>query len=105
MSIPFATFATPPLSLSSARILALSFSIVYVGSIYISARTRLAFAADVKPSQDGRQREKATNERWRDDPDVIKARLTAVGIASCICCTGVWYVLKRLGDSVSSLEY
>lgn len=33
------------------------------------------------------------NERWGDDPDVIKARLAAVSVATVVCCLGVFAVL------------
>ncbi|KAF6749405.1 hypothetical protein DFP72DRAFT_970461 [Ephemerocybe angulata] len=83
----------PLLPISIAHILALSFAAIYVGSLYVSNHTRLSFATDV----DGKgvsagvlqERERKANERWRDDPDVIRARLIAVSMASLTCCTVV----------------
>jgi len=37
----------------------------------------------------GQARLKEQDERWRDDPDVIKARLAATGFATLLCCVGV----------------
>lgn len=37
---------------------------------------------------------KKERERWgRDDPDVIKARLAAVSVATVVCCLGVFAVV------------
>ncbi|KAF5340658.1 hypothetical protein D9611_007284 [Ephemerocybe angulata] len=35
------------------------------------------------------ERERRVNERWRDDPNVIRARRIAVSMASLTCCTAV----------------
>ena len=88
----------------AAHFIACGFAVCYVGSLYISNRTRLSFAKNVQVKFDDTPREKLANERWRDDPDVILARLTAVVIATTLCCVGVsgllWYLTG--GAKVSS---
>ncbi|KAJ7132629.1 hypothetical protein C8R46DRAFT_329706 [Mycena filopes] len=77
-----------PLSPLSSHLLALSFSASYVGSLYVVKNARLRFSArDARPP------------RWdvqvgsRDDPAVIRARLTAATFASLFCCCGVYIVV------------
>ena len=90
----------PPLALSTptAHLLSLLFSITYVGSLYISKHSRLSFSTTTNThsnkeererqnnNQEG-EREKEQSERWRDDPDVIRARLLAVLCATTVCCS------------------
>ncbi|KAJ7132693.1 hypothetical protein C8R46DRAFT_1181249 [Mycena filopes] len=77
-----------PLSSLSSHLLALSFSASYVGSLYVVKNARLRFSApdarrsDVQPGS-------------RDDPAVIRARLTAATFASILCCCGVYIVVAR----------
>ncbi|TEB27418.1 hypothetical protein FA13DRAFT_1634612 [Coprinellus micaceus] len=92
------------LSGTTAHGLALGFAFIFVGSLYVSNHTRLSFDHNVKVSVGGYQRIKQNNERWRDDPDVIRARLAAVSIASVICCAIVGYLLSDLTHSKSSGE-
>ncbi|KAG6375939.1 hypothetical protein JVT61DRAFT_2810 [Boletus reticuloceps] len=74
------------ISTSTAHVLAALFVTCYVGSIYISKDARLSFS-NTKVSLDyGFARPKLQNERWRDDPDVIRARLVAVCSGTFICC-------------------
>ncbi|KAF8997171.1 CAAX protease self-immunity-domain-containing protein [Cyathus striatus] len=85
----------PTLSTPTAHLLSLLFSASYVGSLYISKGARLSFA---KPEEEPEarknlERRKMDSERWRDDPDVIKARLVAVSGASVVCVGVVWGVL------------
>ena len=84
---------------TTAHGLALGFAFIFVGSLYVSNHTRLSFDHNVKVSVGGNQRTKQNNERWRDDPDVIRARLAAVSIASVICCAIVGYLLSDLTHS------
>jgi prenyl protein peptidase len=67
----------------------LLFAVVYVGSIYLSKNSRLSFSGKTVYTENGRARLKERDEKWRDDPDVIKARLAAVGFATLLCCLGV----------------
>ncbi|PPR04293.1 hypothetical protein CVT24_013408, partial [Panaeolus cyanescens] len=44
-----------------------------------------------------RERQKYDDERWRDDPDVIRARLAAVSGATVVCCLGVGVLVGYVG--------
>jgi len=93
--------APPPLALRTptAHLLALLFSLIYVGSLYISKHSRLSFSTTTNTRSNKEERERQNNntnqgerekeqsERWRDDPDVIRARLLAVLCATTVCCS------------------
>ena len=114
------TFTAPQLLSSTAYTLSYIFSFLYVGSIYVSARARLSFnpnpahphanGRDSQPSQVNSPaadsstgpRLKMRNERWRDDTDVIKARLVAVSAATVVCCIIVFYILSDVSSPVYS---
>lgn len=87
---------SPIISSSSALLITLSFALIYVGSLYISKNARLSFVSKpyrARPGREDEEREKMKNERWRDDPDVIRARLAAVSVATAVCCLVVFAVL------------
>jgi len=80
---------SPIISSSSALLITHSFAFLYVGSLYLSKNTRLTFVSNpyrAKPGREDEERKKLKNERWGDDPDVIKARLAAVSVATVVCC-------------------
>jgi prenyl protein peptidase len=89
------TFPVPPLTIGWAHFLTVSFAFSYVGSLYVSKHARLRFAATT-PGADGGERAKKTDEQWRDDPRVIKARLVAVTISTVLSCICVGAVVKHL---------
>lgn len=96
--MPQVNFSQPILSVESAHILSFFFAFSYVGSLYISKTARLSFSKPSVPHKVDGPRQKLSNERWRDDPDVIKARLVAVGFSSITSCALVTLVLwNRLG--------
>lgn len=101
--MPF-IFSEPPITTGTAHLLTTLFVFCYVGSLYLSKNARLSFSSDAPRSQDGTAREKQQNERWRDDPDVIRARLLAVGIATLVCCAVVFVVLWQLSGDVDRDE-
>ncbi|KAF8148226.1 hypothetical protein B0H34DRAFT_785703 [Crassisporium funariophilum] len=103
-------FPSPPIDTSSAHLISLTFGLIYVGSLYLSKHARLSFTANPRPQPhagagDGTgPREKMKDERWRDDADVIRARLAAVCVATGVCCFGVFGVLwYRVGGDVKSV--
>jgi prenyl protein peptidase len=76
----------------------------YVGGLYVARSSRLPF---VKTShQYHGERARRPTERWRDDDDVIRARLKAALLSTCASC-GVVYACVSLGyaGSVSELMY
>jgi prenyl protein peptidase len=92
----------PLLSITSAHLLSGLFAFIYVGSIYASKNARLRFSKRKVNLPEGQARFKLQNERWRDDPDVIKARLLAVTSATLICCLIVFVVTNR-NDEIHNL--
>lgn len=100
-------FPEPLLGTSSAHLLSLIFATTYVGSIYFSRRTRLSLRSrNTKSDTDdaGHNPTKGT----RDDPDIIRARLLAVSVATVVCCAGVFSVLwgrMRWDANVSTYSY
>lgn len=89
-------FLSPPISISTAHALAVFFACSYVGSLYISKNARLVFKnVSTKGLQNGQQRAKEDDERWRDDPDVIRARVIAACLSTTVNCTVVLCVVWR----------
>jgi len=46
-----------------------------------------------------RERQRQRNEKWRDDPDVIRARLVAVSVATVVC---IFCILAVLWSNVGA---
>jgi prenyl protein peptidase len=87
---------SPIISSFSALLITHSFALVYVGSLYMSKNTRFSFVSKpdrAEPGREDEERKKMKRERWGDDPEVIKARLAAVSVATVVCCLGVFAVL------------
>lgn len=96
----------PLLSTPFAHLLAGVFVFTYVGSIYASKSARLRFSKRKVNLPEGQARLKLQSERWRDDPDVIKARLIAVTSATLICCLIVFMVMKNgNGDNATVSDH
>ncbi|TFK68450.1 Abi-domain-containing protein [Pluteus cervinus] len=86
-------FRPPLLSSSTAHLLAFSFGLAYVGSLYISKHARVSFTrvSVTRPKQrEDKARDRYEDERWRNDPGVIRARLFAASVATVLCCGAVW---------------
>lgn len=89
-------FSQPLLSTTAAHLISLVLGTTYVGSLYLSKNARLSFVskpADIPQGYGNIPREKLKDERWRDDPDVIRARIFAVSVATILCCLAVFVVL------------
>ncbi|KAG6917169.1 hypothetical protein DXG01_003605 [Tephrocybe rancida] len=86
-------FSSPPISTTTAHLLTFFFASTYVGSLYISKHARLSFARSRSNRANGAPYEKLQDERWRDDPSVIKARLLAGSLATILNCGLVFYIL------------
>jgi len=83
-------FTKPPLPLPAAHAFAAFFALSYVGSIYASKNARLSFKrARVIPARGGMERVRDPEDRWRNDPDVIRARLFAVTLSTLVSCAAV----------------
>jgi hypothetical protein len=81
---------TAPLSLRGAHLLNAVLTLGYVLPLYFSKYTRLSFSKT--PENDG-TRSKGVSERWRDDPAVIKARLSSVSLSTIASLCLVGYII------------
>lgn len=88
---------------STAHALAALFATCYVGSIYISKNARLSFSKTKVHLDYGFARLKLQNERWRDDPDVVRARLVAVSSATLVCCAIVFVSMSAELDNTDNV--
>ncbi|KAI1784169.1 hypothetical protein LXA43DRAFT_976809 [Ganoderma leucocontextum] len=87
-------FPAPPISLSTAHAFAAFFTFSYVGSLYVSKNARLSFRDDVSLNvRDGEERVKKTDERWRNDPGVIRARLFAATMSTVGSVLAVYWLV------------
>jgi hypothetical protein len=93
-------FTDPPISTGTAHLLTTLFAFCYVGSIYLSKTARLTFSSDATHTPEGTPREKLPNERWRNDPDVIRARLISTSIATLVCCVVIFVMLWMVAGDV-----
>lgn len=88
-------FPAPVLTPTSAHLWATAFIFSYVGSLYVSKHTRLSFSNRYRTRiKDGQLRYKEKDERWRDDSDVIRARLVAVSISTVLSCFLVFKIIS-----------
>ena len=89
-------FPIPPLSTRGANLVALFFSTSYVVSLYLSKHARL-----------GNSNASTPQNRTRDDPSVIKARMVAASTSTILSCVAVfllvWHIVDDL-DNVSDLN-
>ncbi len=86
----------PLFSESQGHFLAFCFTVTYVGSLYLSKNTRLSFVAWSTHVPEGTSRQRQLNERWRDDADVIRARIIAVSLATVASCFLIFQMLWPL---------
>lgn len=96
----FKTYIPGTIPLDLANILSVGLGLTYVGSLYLSKNARLSFSSskpNTTPDAPDQPRDKESNERWRDDPDVIRARLVAVSSATVVCCVGVYALVGYVG--------
>ena len=68
----------------------------------MSKNSRLSFSSKVVHTQ---AQPKEQDERWKDDPDVIKARLATVGLATLVCCLSVIGVVGSFVGDVPNVSY
>ncbi|CDO71063.1 hypothetical protein BN946_scf184844.g67 [Trametes cinnabarina] len=90
-------FTSPPISLSTAHKFAAFFTFSYVGSLYLSKSARLFFkngvTVDIRP---GEERTKESEERWRNDPEVIQARLLAASVSTSMSVAAVFWLVRSV---------
>lgn len=86
------------ISPTRAWILSALFAVSYVAFLYVLPSGRLVFTkrqVEVGPNAD---RARASNERWRNDPSVIRARLTGVLMATLFSVFMVHLVVAKTGE-------
>ncbi|PBK60181.1 hypothetical protein ARMSODRAFT_1090493 [Armillaria solidipes] len=86
----------PLFSENQGHFLAFCFTVTYVGSLYLSKNARLSFVAWSTHVPEGTSRQRQLNERWRDDADVIRARIIAVSLATGASCFLIFQMLWPL---------
>jgi prenyl protein peptidase len=79
------------------------FAFSYVALLYIFKAGRLVFAARAVEVGPGAERARLQNERWRNDPSVIRARLASVSLSTLASCGAVFAVLRAPNDTVRAL--
>lgn len=97
-------FPFPPISVFHAHVLAAFFTFSYVGSLYISKHARLRFSAKKIEVSSGQPRTREEEERWRDDPDVIKARLFAASLSTFADCLAAFLLFWKLDGGRNSVR-
>ena len=95
-------FPVPPLSTKGANLVAFFFSASYVVSLYLSKHARLE-----NTSKSNGPNASASQNRTRDDPGVIKARMVAASTSTILSCVVVfllvWHIVDDL-ENVSDLD-
>jgi prenyl protein peptidase len=91
------------LSHTSAWLLSSFFAISYVSSVYIFPAGRLVFTARQVEVGPQAERARLVNERWRNDPAVIKARVSGVVTSTIGSCLTVFTVVTMMGSWPVSL--
>jgi hypothetical protein len=95
--------ALPILSPAAASTGSLLVTATYVGSLYLAKSARIPHAAG-SSSEAASAAEQERLSLGRDHPDVIRARLKAVGGATVACCVGIWAVVQLgMGESTVGL--
>jgi prenyl protein peptidase len=85
-----------PLSLKGAHLINAVLTIGYVLPLYFTKYTRLSFS---KTQANNRSRSKNPSERWRDDPTVIKARLSSVSASMIASLFLMHYIVVSQGNA------
>ena len=94
----------PPLSLNKAHIYNVAVTSGYVFPLYLMKHTRLSFSASPSAGV-GRERVKQPEERWRDDPSVIKARLLSASISTAVACGWAYAVIRYIWKSYIPVRF
>lgn len=93
------------LSPSIAWTLSSFFAISYVTSVYIFPAGRLVFTAQQVEVGPQAERARQANERWRNDPATIRARLSGVALSTIGSCLAVFSVVTLMGSWAVSEGY
>ena len=92
-------FPIPPLSTRGANIVAFLFATSYVVSLYLSKHARLGNSS--KPNDSNAN---APQNRTRDDPSVIKARMVAASTSTILSCVVVFLLVWHIVDDLENVS-
>jgi prenyl protein peptidase len=92
-------FPIPPLSTRGANLVAFFFASSYVVSLYLSKRSRLG-----RSSKQNDSNANASQNRTRDDPNVIKARMLAASISTILSCAVVFLLVWHIVDDLDNVS-
>jgi len=92
-------FPVPPLSTRGANLVAFFFSASYVVSLYLSKHARLD-----KSSKPNGSSANGSQNRTRDDPSVIKARMVAASASTILSCIVVFLLVWHIVDDLENVS-
>ena len=92
-------FPVPPLSTRGANLVAFFFASSYVISLYLSKHTRLR-----NPSKLNESNANPAQNRTRDDPSVIKARMLAASTSTVLSCVVVFLLVWHIIDDLDNVS-
>jgi prenyl protein peptidase len=92
-------FPVPPLSTKGANLVAFFFSASYVTSLYLSKHARLG-----NSSKSNGSNATVSQNRTRDDPSVIKARMLAASTSTVLSCTVVFLLVWHIVDDLENVS-
>jgi len=92
-------FPIPPLSTRGANLVAFFFASSYVVSLYLSKHARLGDSP--KP---GSPNASVSQNRGRDDPSVIKARIVAASTSTVLSCAVVFLLVWHIVDDLENVS-
>ena len=92
-------FPVPPLSTKGANLVAFFFSASYVASLYLSKNARLG-----NSSKSSGSNASVSQNRTRDDPSVIKARMFAASTSTILSCAVVFLLVWHIVDDLENVS-
>ena len=92
-------FPVPPLSTRGANLIAFFFATSYVVSLYLSKHTRPGNSS--KPNGSNAN---APQNRTRDDPAVIKARIVAASTSTTLSCVILFLLVWHIVDDLENVS-
>lgn len=92
-------FPLPPLSARGSNLVAFFFSASYVVSLYLSKHARLG-----NSSGSNGLNASVSQNRTRDDPSVIKARMVAASTSTILSCVVVFLLVWHIVDDLENVS-
>lgn len=92
-------FPVPPLSTKGANLVAFFFSASYVVSLYLSRNARLGNSL-----KSNCPNASVSQNRTRDDPTVIRARMLAASTSTVLSCAVVFLLVWHIVDDLENVS-